>query len=80
MFGLENQKKSKKVEPFVFDLENELRSPGAIPAFKQKIEGNIQTIKEVLRSGDDKAEFDQFGILLHGYASLLKAMMRLNAK
>lgn len=77
MFGLENQKKtSKKAEPFVFDLEKELKSPSAVQGFKQKIEGRIQKIKEILRSGDDKAEFDQFGILLHGYTSLLKVISR----
>lgn len=80
MFGLENQKKTKKIEPFVFDLEKELKSPSAVQTFKQKIERRTQSIKDVLRSGDDKAEFDQFGILLHGYTSLLKVISRLNAK
>lgn len=80
MFGLENQKKSKKIEPFVFDLEKDLKSPSAVQAFIKKIEGRIQKIKEVLRSGDDKAEFDQFGILLHGYTSLLKTISRLGGK
>ena len=80
MFGLENQKKNKKGEPFVFDLEKDLKSASAIQSFKIKIEGRIQKIKDILRSGDDKAEFDQFGILLHGYTSLLKATSRLGSK
>jgi len=80
MFGLENQKKSKKAEAFVFDLEKDLKSPSAVQAFIQKMEGRIQKIKDVLRSGDDKAEFDQFGILLHGYTSLLKTVSRLSGK
>jgi hypothetical protein len=29
-----------------------------------------------LRSGENKEEFDKFGLLLHGYTSLLKVMAR----
>lgn len=80
MFGLENQKKSKKAEAFVFDLEKDLSSAAAIQDFKKKIEGKIQKVKDVLRSGDDKAEFDRFGILLHAYSALLKTVERLKVK
>lgn len=79
MFGLENQKKKKGPE-FVFDLEKELGANAANKEMKRKIENRIQEIKEVLRSGDSKEEFDQFGILLHGYTALLKVISRIVQK
>lgn len=75
MFGLENQKK-KKMEPFVFELEKELKDPKKHRELKQKVEERIQQIKTTLKTGENKEEFDKFGILLHGYTSLLKVMAR----
>ena len=80
MFGLENQKKKKKADEFIFDLEKELMTQKMHREIKQKIEDRIQKIKEVLRVGDNKEEFDQFGVLLHGYTSLLKVFSRINPK
>jgi actin-like ATPase involved in cell morphogenesis len=80
MFGLEDQKKKKKAPEFVFELEKELKNSKIHQQIKQKVEGCIQRIKEILRSGENKEEFDQFGTLLHGYTSLLKVMMRLTPK
>lgn len=79
MFGLENQKKKKGAE-FVFDLEKELGANKVNKEMKGKIENRIQSIKEVLRSGDSKEEFDQFGTLLHGYTALLKVVSRIVPK
>lgn len=79
MFGLEN-KKNKHSEEFVFDLEKELKNPKKRQDLKQKVESRIQKIKEILRSGENKEEFDQFGVILHGYTSLLKVMSRLTPK
>lgn len=79
MFGLEDQKK-KKAEPFVFELEKELKDAKNYREVKQKIEGRIQTIKTFLKSGESKEEFDQYGVLLHGYTSLLKVIARCLAK
>lgn len=75
MFGLESQKK-KKNEPFIFDLEKELKDPTKHREIKQKVESRIQAVKNILKSGENKEEFDQFGVLLHGYTSLLKVMAR----
>lgn len=75
MFGLESQKK-KKNEPFVFELEAELKDPVKYREIKQTVEEQIQKIKSTLKSGENKEEFDQFGVLLHGYTSLLKVMAR----
>lgn len=80
MFGLEDQKKKKKGEEFVFELEQELKNPQKHKELKTKVEARIQKIKEILRSGESQEEFDQFGLLLHGYTSLLKVMSRFAAK
>lgn len=80
MFGLENQKKKKKqAEEFVFDLESDLKVSSKYRELKKKIEDRIQLVKEVLRSGENKEEFDKFGTLLHGYTSLLKVIARVSA-
>lgn len=80
MFGLENQKKKKKIEEFVFDLEKDLKVSKKHSEIKRRVEDQIQKIKEVLRSGENKEEFDKYGALLHGYTSLLKVMARFGAK
>jgi hypothetical protein len=79
MFGLEDQKK-RKVEEFQFDLEKEFKILKKHQEIKKKVEERVQKIKEVLRSGGNKEEFDKFGILLHGYTSLLKVMSRFAPK
>lgn len=79
MFGLEDQKK-KKAEDFVFELERELKSAKKHQEIKQRVENRIQKTKEVLRSGENKEEFDKFGVLLHGYTSLLKVIARFTPK
>lgn len=79
MFGLEKEKK-KKVDDFIFDLEKELKTFKTYQEYKKKIEERIQNIRDVLRKGENKDEFDKFGVLLHGYTSLLKVLSRLTTK
>lgn len=79
MFGLEDHKK-KKSEAFVFEIEKELKDPKKYREIKQKVEERIQQIKTTLKSGEGQEEFDKFGVLLHGYTSLLKVMARCLAK
>jgi hypothetical protein len=79
MFGLEDQKK-KKVEDFFFELEKEFKVLKRHQEIKKKVEERIQKIKDVLRSGENKEEFDKYGVLLHGYTSLLKVMSRFAPK
>ena len=74
MFGLENQNKKKNAEAFTFDLERELMKEKSSKELKQKCDDKVQKIKDVLRSGDSKEEFDLFGVLLHGYTSLQKVI------
>jgi hypothetical protein len=80
MFGLESQKKKKPLEEFVFELEKELSNPKTHKELKQKAEDRVQKVKDVLRSGENQEEFDRFGLLLHGYTSLLKVISRFNPK
>lgn len=76
MFGLEDQKKKKDNE-FIFELENELKDRAHYNRIKTQIDSRVQLIKETLRSGESKEEFDRFGMLLHGYTAFLKVMARL---
>lgn len=76
MFGLEDQQKKGKNNEFVFELEKELKDPAQSKALKAHIEERVQKIKELLRSGENKEEFDNFGVLLHGYTALLKVVGR----
>jgi hypothetical protein len=80
MFGLEGHKKKKNNEEFVFDLEHDLKIPEKRLAIKKKVEERLQQVKDILRSGENKEEFDQCGVMLHGYASLLKIISRFALK
>ncbi len=80
MFGLENQKKKKKDAEFVFELEKDLGNDKKHQEIKKRVESQLQKLKERLRSGGEKEEFDRYGVLLHGYASLLKVISRFTPK
>jgi hypothetical protein len=79
MFGLENHKK-KKQEEFFFELEIELKARSKYNELKKKVEDRVQRVKGILRSGEAKEDFDQFGTLLQGYTSLQKVMSRITPK
>ena len=79
MFGLGDQRK-KKPEEFVFELEKELRDPKKHKEIKNKVEGRIQELKKILRDGENKKDFEKYGLILHGYTSLLKVMSRVSSK
>jgi Family of unknown function (DUF5398) len=76
MFGLEDKKSDDKPSDFVFDLEKDLNDSKKNKELKKMAEERIQKIKVTLRSGSVKEEFDQYGVLLHGYTSLLKVLSR----
>jgi hypothetical protein len=77
MFGLE--KKGRAL--FEFDLEKELKSnPSKAKELLKTVENRIQEIKNTLRQGTESADFDKFGILLHGYAALQKVLTRIANK
>jgi Family of unknown function (DUF5398) len=77
MFGLE--KKGRTL--LEFDLEKELKSnPAKIKELLKTVEGHIHEIKSALRQGSSSDEFDNYGILLHGYAALQRVLTRIANK
>jgi len=73
MYGLEKE----PVEPFVFDLEKDVKNKTARgKQVQENVEQKIQEIKKLLREGAGEKDFDQLGILLHGYASLQKVLRK----
>jgi hypothetical protein len=73
MFGMENKKAL-----FEFDLEMALKKdPQKKQALLKEVETKVQELKNTLRDGTETAEFDQYGVLLHGYSALQKVLNRL---
>lgn len=73
MFGLEK----KPGEKFAFDLEKEIKEkPSRGKEILEKVEKRIQEMKKHLREGANEKDFDQLGILLHGYAALQKVLRK----
>ncbi|MES2273071.1 MAG: DUF5398 family protein [Chlamydiota bacterium] len=73
MYGLEK----KPGEKFTFDLEKEIQEkPSRGKEILEKVEKRIHEIKKLLREGHNEKEFDQLGVLLHGYASLQKVLRK----
>ncbi len=73
MYGLEK----KPGEKFAFDLEKELKEkPGRGKEILEKVEKRIQDIKGLLRKGAKEEDFDELGILLHGYSALQKVLKK----
>ncbi len=73
MFGLE---KGKKKEFKFFDLEKDLESPKKSKDLMKKVEKHVQDLKNQIRKGADSKEFEQLGVLLHGYSALMKILTR----
>jgi hypothetical protein len=75
MYGLE--KEDKRNKKFVFDLEKEIREkPARGKEIQEKVEEQIIALKKQLREGAKEKEFDQLGVLLHGYTSLQRVLRK----
>jgi len=73
MYGLGKEPKGK----FAFDLEKEIKEqPTHGKKILDKAEQRTLEIKKQLREGVDSKDFDQLGILLHGYAALQKVLKK----
>lgn len=74
--------KEKTPRPlFQFDLEKELMADAnKMKTVMQTVESHIKEIKDLLRQGTPSEEFDQYGILLHGYAALQRVLTRIANK
>lgn len=77
MFGLEKKQRAL----FEFDLEKELKEdPAKKQALNKTVEEKIQEIKSLLRQGAASEDFDNYGVLLHGYAALQKVLNKMQVK
>lgn len=73
MFGLEK----KRGEKFAFDLEKDIKEkPSLGKKILDMVEDRVQEIKKHLREGAKEKDFDDLGILLHGYAALQKVIRK----
>ena len=71
MFGMgEKKKKEGSKEVFLFDLEKELGDRTKAKEYAKRIEKRVLQIKELLRKGSRKEDFDHLGVLLNGYHAL----------
>ncbi|MBS0627578.1 MAG: DUF5398 family protein [Verrucomicrobia bacterium] len=77
MFGLEKKPKA----PFEFALEEELKTdPNKKKVLLAEVETATQEIKSILKQGTDAQNFDDYGILLHGYSALQKVLNKISTK
>ncbi|MBT13073.1 MAG: needle chaperone SctE [Oceanospirillaceae bacterium] len=79
MFGLGDKNKNEQ-DDTVFDLEKDLQNSNERREIQQQIKTRMLEIKNLLRGGLDKSEFNDLGHVLHGYAALLKVVARFNPK
>ncbi len=75
MFGMEKQKK-KQPAIFCFDIEIELSDQDKRKMYAKRIEDRINTIKELLRKGSRKEDYDHLGVLLNAYHALAVVLGR----
>lgn len=76
MFGLEDQRKKKDSAEFQFDLEKDLKDSKKKKLIRDRIDKRVLELKELLRVGENKEDFDKYGVLLHGYTSAAKVASR----
>lgn len=77
MYGLEKKPKG----PVQFDLEIELKgNPALMRALLTNVEERIGELKNLLRQGASDEDFDEYGVLLHGYAALQRVLKRMAKK
>jgi hypothetical protein len=77
MYGLEKKPKTM----FEMDLEKDLKKdPSKVRDLLKSTETKIQEIKGQLREGSKGADFDNLGVLLHGYTALQKVLNKLANK
>lgn len=73
MFGMEKKPKG----PFAFDLEEDLhKDPKKAKALQKEINERTEELKNLLRQGAETEDFDDYGVLLHGYAALRKVLKK----
>lgn len=74
MFDLDK----KPQEPFAFDLEVDMKKdPKKAKAMLEHVQQRIGELKKLLRAGAETGDFDDYGVLLHGYAALERVLKRI---
>ncbi|MCH9631212.1 MAG: hypothetical protein S4CHLAM37_12340 [Chlamydiia bacterium] len=75
MFGLEKDSNNF----FEFDMEKDFKAdPSKKTKVCKEVEEKIQELKDMLRKGmDSEKDFEDYGTLLRGYASLHKVVNRI---
>ena len=77
MFDLEK----KPDEPFAFDLEADIKKdPKKAKEMLDDIQKRRSELKNLLREGAETDDFDEYGVLLHGYAALERVLKRIIEK
>lgn len=77
MFGLEKKPKAR----FEFDLEKDLKTDAhKLNDLIKSVDVKVQEVKQLLRQGTASGNFDQLGVLLHGYAALQRVLNRMTKK
>ena len=78
MFDL-NKDDKKKHKKFQFDLELEMKDDPAMgKKLLEKASHRMQEIKSALREGVNEKDFDNLGVLLHGYTALQKILKKIS--
>ena len=76
MFGLE--KKDKKVTKFDFDLEVEIHEdPEKADELLRLSKKRVEELKKFLKEEKNSESFDDYGVLLHGYAALSRVLKKI---
>ncbi|NGX46070.1 MAG: hypothetical protein K940chlam2_01252 [Chlamydiae bacterium] len=77
MYGLEK----KPSGPFEFDLEIDLKKdPKKTKELNKSVDERMGKLKTLLRQGAENDDFDDYGVLLHGYAALQRVLKRVSEK
>ena len=78
MFGM--GKKKSEAPVFLFDLEKELQEEGKAKEYAKRIEAKVFKIKEFLRKGSKKEDFEHLDILLNAYHALAVVLAKATQK
>ncbi len=74
------QKKEKATPKFMYDLELEIKdNPARGKELLEKAMSRAQEVKMALREGVNENDFDNLGLLLHGYTALQKVLKKISA-
>ncbi len=76
-----DKEKKKKPTPFEFDLEKELKTDlTRAKAMLGSIDAKLQEVKNKLRQGCSKEDYEEYGHILKGYTSLQRVLTRIMKK